>query len=199
MIRTRSNLSPVGFRVGHVPLNVNTIILTAMKAEVSVTAHQAGDHAQTVLPEWRGRFSSPTCRHTNAVRQSLSFLSSLVLSVSSLHSKIKQGRLPCAWFNAGIRSDQRSSKLQTRLLTFSFRLFFFFLAWLVSQFEGKTITRALHFGSDKGIKSVLSPYYYHVSWLFTTSVYAPKSSSSMSSPSVVSCDNYLLPTSLIAD
>lgn len=51
MIRTRSNLSPVGFRVGHVPLNVNTIILTAMKAEVSVTAHQAGDHAQTVLPE----------------------------------------------------------------------------------------------------------------------------------------------------
>lgn len=30
MIRTRFNLSPVGFRVGHVPLNVNTIILTDM-------------------------------------------------------------------------------------------------------------------------------------------------------------------------
>lgn len=39
-----TNLSPVGFRVGHVPLNVNTIILTDMslKAEVSVAARQAG-------------------------------------------------------------------------------------------------------------------------------------------------------------
>lgn len=63
------------------------------------------------------------------------------------------------------------------------------------------LTRAdLHFRSDKEIKFVLWPYYYHVSFvrLFKTGVYVPKSSSSMSPSSVVSCDNYSLPTSLIA-
>lgn len=120
------------------------------------------------------------CRYTNAVRQSdwfLSFLGSLVLSVSSLLSKINQCRLPCA------RDPFWSTRLQTPqpcLLTSVFATFLFCLRF-VPQFEGKnTITRAtLHFGSDKEIKLVLWPHYHRISWLFLT-IFMPRSPPSSS-------------------
>lgn len=120
--------------------------------------------------------SSATGRYTNAVRQSdwfPSFLGSLVLSVSSLLSKINQCRLPSAWFTAEIHSDPNSP---TTSANFIFCPFFVFCLRFVSQFEGKnTITRAdLHFGSDKEIKLVSWPHYHRISWLFIA-IFIPRS------------------------
>lgn len=138
MIRTRSNLPPVGFRAGHVPLNVNTIILPDMswkQRSVSLHTHtRLGDHTQTVLPGWRWRrSSSATRRQTKAVRRSLSFLSAPVLPVSSLLSKIKQARLPCACFQC--RDPFGSTQLHTPNTppNFSFCLFvcFFYIDFCV--------------------------------------------------------------------
>lgn len=102
---------------------------------VSLHTHtRLGDHTQTVLPGWRWRrSSSATRRQTKAVRRSLSFLSAPVLPVSSLLSKIKQARLPCACFQC--RDPFGSTQLHTPNTppNFSFCLFvcFFYIDFCV--------------------------------------------------------------------